>query len=213
MSPVARPAELDALLQLAWACFDCAPERPPAASPVAKRMVSALRRVGDCARPPAPLLLPACQHLEGALDSARGAAGRISDLAEAFASLSPHLRWSRRPGTNAGAFFDGHANALLVGPRGLERRDDVMVGASLVAPGVRYPDHRHPPEEIYVVLTPGQWRQEGLAWHQPGPGGVVHNPPGIVHAMRAGSVPLLALWFLSTGRSEDVMPARVHAGS
>lgn len=184
------------MLELAWACFDGAPERPPAAAPVAERIATALRRVGDCARPPAPMGLPACQHLEDALDAARGSTGRIPELADAFAGLAPRLNWTRRPGASAGAFFDGHANALLVGPRGLERRDDVMVGASLVAPGVRYPDHQHPPEEIYVVLTPGEWRQEGMLWHQPGPGGVVHNPPGIVHAMRAGSVPLLALWFL-----------------
>ena len=27
-------------------------------------------------------------------------------------------------------------------------------------------------------------------------GGIVHNPPGILHAMRGTSVPLLAIWFL-----------------
>ena len=83
----------------------------------------------------------------------------------------------------------------------------------LVAPGVRYPDHHHPPEEIYVVLTPGEWRQQDMPWHQPGPGGVVHNPPGIVHAMRAGAVPLLALWFLWLGDSGDDTPPRVPDGS
>ena len=35
-----------------------------------------------------------------------------------------------------------------------------------------------------------------LAWHAPGPGRLVHNPPGIVHAMRGTDVPLLAIWFL-----------------
>ena len=83
----------------------------------------------------------------------------------------------------------------------MEQRDDVLAGASLVAPGVRYPDHHHPPEEIYVVLTPGEWRQESRPWHEPGVGAVVHNPPGIVHAMRAGDTPLLALWFLWLGRN------------
>jgi quercetin dioxygenase-like cupin family protein len=199
MSQTARPESLHALLELAWACFDAAPVRPPGAVQVAERIATALQRSGDCSRPPPPLRLPACQHLEGALDAARRAPGHVPALAQAFASLSPVLSWSRRPGSAAGPFFDGHANALLVGPRGLERRGDVMVGASLVAPAVRYPEHRHPPEEIYVVLTPGEWRNEDTPWHQPGPGGVVHNPPGIVHAMRAGSVPLLALWFLWTG--------------
>lgn len=33
-------------------------------------------------------------------------------------------------------------------------------------------------EEIYVVLTPGEWRQCDGPWHEPGAGGIVHNPPG-----------------------------------
>ena len=68
-----------------------------------------------------------------------------------------------------------------------------------MAPNTRYPDHRHPPEEVYLVLSPGEWRQGDGAWHEPGPGGVVHNPPAIVHAMRSGDTPLLAIWCLWMG--------------
>ena len=67
-----------------------------------------------------------------------------------------------------------------------------------MAPETQYPDHRHPPEEIYIVLSGGQWRQADGAWHEPGIGGLVYNPPNIVHAMRATNHPLLALWFLRT---------------
>ena len=28
-----------------------------------------------------------------------------------------------------------------------------MVGVSLMAPAVQYPDHRHPPEEVYLALV------------------------------------------------------------
>jgi len=122
----------------------------------------------------------------------------VPALAGVLETLAPSLSWYRRPGAAADGdpFHDGHANAIIAGPGGLERRTDVMVGVSLLAPGVRYPDHRHPPEEIYVVLSAGEWRQGDGPWHEPGPGGIVHNPPHVVHAMRSGAAPLLALWFL-----------------
>ena len=143
---------------------------------------------------------PACDHLPAALARAR-AAPEVSALAQAFSALVPELRWRRRAGSEAHgrAFHDGHANADIVGPAGLERRDDVWIGASLVAPGVRYIDHHHPPEEIYIVMSEGEWFREDRGWHTPGIGGTVYNPPHAVHAMRAGPEPLLALWLLPVG--------------
>ena len=145
---------------------------------------------------------PAYRHLSSALERARAAPG-LSPLAEAFEALEPELRWRRRSGSEAHgtAFHDGHANAEIVGPMGLEQRSDVWFGASLVAPDVRYVEHRHPPAEIYIVMSEGEWYREGCGWHVPGLGGVVYNPPNVVHAMRAGSTALLALWLLRTGWS------------
>lgn len=45
----------------------------------------------------------------------------------------------------------------ILGPGGIEERDDVWVGATLMAPLVTYVDHDHPPEEVYLALTPGEW--------------------------------------------------------
>ena len=144
---------------------------------------------------------PAHRYLSGALERAR-TAPEVAPLAEAFAALEPDLRWGHRPGSEAhgATFHDGHANTVLVGPTGLEQRNDVLVGASLVAPGIRYIDHRHPPEEIYVVMSEGEWYREDRGWHVPGIGGIVHNPSDAVHAMRAGPEPLLALWLLPVGK-------------
>ncbi len=141
-------------------------------------------------------LLPVCQHLEPALACA--AQGPRSALGSAFAALAPALVWERRRSARPGdgGFWDGHANATLLGPGGLEERDDMWVGATLVAPGVTYPDHDHPPEEVYLSLTPGEWWNSAMDWTDPGPCGHVYNPPGILHRMRAGAVPLLALWYL-----------------
>lgn len=62
----------------------------------------------------------------------------------------------------------------------------------MLAPHVRYPDHRHPPEEIDLVMTPGRFRHGDSGWFEPGPGGTLHNIPDIDHAMASGATPLLA---------------------
>ena len=85
---------------------------------------------------------------------------------------------------------------MLLGPGGLEDRDDVWVGVTLMGPDVVYIDHDHAPEEVYLSLTPGAWWNARMDWTDPGPEGLTYNPPGIRHAIRAGPAPLLALWFL-----------------
>ncbi|MEQ9639907.1 MAG: dimethylsulfonioproprionate lyase family protein [Alphaproteobacteria bacterium] len=148
----------------------------------------------------APSSLPTNGHLGGALASAATAAPAVARHAAALGALTPRLAWHRRDGAEqvGPAFYAGHANAIVVGRGGLEPRADVLIGISLLAPTVAYPEHRHPPEEVYLVLSPGEWRQEDGPWHAPGPGGIVHNRPGIRHVMRAGAAPLLATWCLWT---------------
>lgn len=197
-----RPTALERVFELAEATFREASVVPPGSQFFAERVWRALDT------PPDPELavedrllpeaLPACSFLSDALQNARQRPGSVAKLADAFEPLAEDLCWERRPNADTGpdGFFDGHANALLAGPRGLERRDDVVVGVSLMAPSVRYPNHQHPPEEFYVVLSPGQWRHGDGPWYEPGPGGVVYHPPDMLHAMRSGDSPLLALWFL-----------------
>lgn len=72
----------------------------------------------------------------------------------------------------------------------------IAAGASLLAPGVTFPDHRHPPEEIYAAMSAGDWFDEDAGRHTPGAGGLVYHRPGIVHAMRSGEEPPLASWRL-----------------
>jgi hypothetical protein len=169
----------------------------------ADRMFSALRAPSTRAERPPTARLPICDHLPTALEHARRQPGPASTLADAFAVIEPQLNWKVRPGAEAHGeqFLNGHANATIIGPEGLETRPDVWFGVSLMAPHTRYPDHHHPPEEIYVVLSDGQWRQASKPWHAPGIGGLVYNPPDIVHAMRSAEHPLLALWFLWTDPS------------
>ena len=199
-----RPDSLARVLDAARVFLASRTEPSTPAGDAAARIFDALEsstgtiEPGDATRP------PACSYLAPALATARASPG-IASLAEAFTALAPDLGWRRRPSAEAHGrtFFEGHANADLVGPIGLEQRSDVLVGASLVAPGIRYIDHRHPPEELYIVMSEGEWYREDRGWHAPGIGGIVYNPSNVVHAMRSGPDPLLALWLLWVGRRDD----------
>ena len=142
--------------------------------------------------------LPVCSHLydtlgvETAHESLRG-------LVDRFKIIEPLLEWRRRSVYDSSAsdnFVDGHANAMIIGPNGLEERGDIWLGVTLMAPNVRYPNHAHAPEEVYLVLSKGEFRQEDGAWFSPGIGGSFYNDPNIRHAMRSVETPLLALWAL-----------------
>lgn len=160
----------------------------------AERIFSSLRTTPARAGQEKAGRLPVCEHLPIALEHARP----VGAIVDAFASIEPQFNWKLRDGAEKQGerFLNGHANATIIGPEGIEIRRDVRVGVSLMAPHMQYPDHRHPPEEIYLVLSQGQWRQASNPWHEPGIGGLVYNPPNIVHAMRSMDAPLLALWFL-----------------
>ena len=167
-------------------------------------LLQAPRPVSDAA----PLRVPTSALLEDALEPARRAGGGLQDLASRILHLDPLLSWRRRGGAApqaSASFWDGHASAMVVGPGGLEDRKDVWVGLSLLAPGVRYPDHRHAPEEIYLFLTDGQFRQGEREWFTPGVGGTLYNVPNILHAMASSPErPLLAVWCLFDARHAEI---------
>lgn len=176
-----------------------------AAAPSVTRIFEALQHPRP-ARNGAGARLPVCVHLDAALATARTASAPLAKVADAFARLEPHLAWRRRPGgpTASENFEDGHANAMLAGPGGFEERNDVWIGASLMAPHVRYPDHTHKPEETYLVLSEGEFRQGDAPWFRPGIGGTLFNVPHIRHAMRSGDAPLFAIWCLRVDKADAI---------
>jgi quercetin dioxygenase-like cupin family protein len=180
---------IDQFLSLASAAVAATATGP--ARPAALRVAELLATPPEPTQSLPPQRLSVCDHLPAARALTR------PDLAAAFHALEPQLPWRTRSLSNAGpGFAEGHASARILDPNGLEQRGGLISGFSLVAPGITYPEHNHPPEEIYLVLSGGEWWQAGGAWHAPGAGGIVHNPPNIKHAMRGTDVPLLAIWFL-----------------
>lgn len=142
--------------------------------------------------------LPVCARLATALAVETGDA-TLDRLIEAFRAIEPDLEWTRRASydeTASANFSDGHANAMILGPAGLENRPDVWIGVSLLAPSVRYTDHAQAPEETYLVLSEGEFQHGDSDWFPPGIGGSFYSPPWIKHAMRSGEKPLFAVWTL-----------------
>ncbi|MFP7675000.1 dimethylsulfonioproprionate lyase family protein [Marivita sp. S0852] len=125
-----------------------------------------------------------------------------------FLALEPTLVWQRRQGDWTGAsenFGENHANTIIVGPGGLEQRTDVWLGVSLLAPHVLYPDHRHTPEETYLVMTQGGFRQGRNPWVDVTRGETFYNPHNILHSMRSGDHPLLVFWALREKSEADAL--------
>lgn len=119
-------------------------------------------------------------------------------LLDSVEQLLPDAVWIKRhAGSNEDDHFvDRHRHALLIGKGSQVHCDSITLGLMVMAPGTRYPFHNHPPREFYLVLSEGEWYQEGAGWFRPGPGGVVYNPQSIVHSVQSGTEPLLALWGL-----------------
>ena len=143
-------------------------------------------------------LQPVCEYIPESLKFSRDQALELKQLAVKFESLYQQLPWypSDRSTNKKSAFYNGHANAVMTGHGGLEEHTSVRFGVSLIAPNIEYPNHQHPPEEGYLVISEGDWRQANSDWFHRKPGDTVHNVPNIWHAMRSGKSPLLAVWML-----------------
>lgn len=192
-----RGAALQAVidsLQVAFRGADLSPQAAAALTEVFARLET------PCAgRSAAGQVLPVTGLFDQAIGALLNRTDALAPLARALQDLAPDLVWTTRAAvgpTASPGFATAHANALLVGPAGLEPRADVWLGLSLMAPFTRYPDHDHAPEEVYLALSPGDFQHGDAPWVARAPGQTFHNTPGIRHAMRATDQPFLALWCL-----------------
>jgi hypothetical protein len=180
------------------ACLDAVERRLDAAA--LERFRSGLQGVRESLPEPATRAaytphLPVERHWPGALERA---ALIDRELADALDRLSPAFTWRQNPNyvrrPPSRDFLPGYGYAVIAGPGGLVPAGMAM-GVLLLGPGILYPAHAHPAEEVYLVLDDAsRWWRDGADW-QSGLGGVaIHHPPNLAHAMQAGSVPLCALY-------------------
>jgi hypothetical protein len=120
------------------------------------------------------------------------------ELGGALAVLSGQLQWRQNPNyvrsPPSADFLDGYGYAVIAGSGGLIPAK-VAIGLLILAPGILYPAHLHPAEEVYLVLDQtSAWWREGEDWRQGLAGAFIHHSPNLSHAMQAGSRPLCALY-------------------
>jgi len=194
---VGRDPALQRLLDATAAAID-AHAGMDRARAVGRKIFTALGQRAGTPSALVPQHVPICDCIGEALEPSLAAPSPLSDIGRALADVAPRLTWSRRRNADPvnEVFWNGHANATIIGPGGLEERPDVWIGTTLMGPDVTYINHRHPPEEVYVALTDGEWWNAEMDWTAPGIGGLIYNPPGILHAMRSGPKPFIAVWCL-----------------
>ncbi|MGF6981916.1 hypothetical protein QFZ99_001392 [Paraburkholderia atlantica] len=191
-----RPANLELFIRIARNLFQ-AEALPEAGRQLAVKVFQRLDQPSDDGKRNSERY-PACDLLASALAPLLNDTSDLGEVASAINVLEPAIGWQRRTSGLNGSkdYVEKHVNGMICGPGGMESRYDVQLGFSLLAPHTRYPDHHHPPEEAYVLLTAGEFRQRNGDWFDPGIGGGLHNTRNSVHAMRSGTTPLLALWCL-----------------
>ena len=104
-----------------------APCGKPRAMAAGRRVFERLRAEEGPIGAVAAQRLPVCHHaVEGALAGLAALPAPLPELASAFSAVEARLQWTRRKTAEAVGepFFSGHANAMLVGPAGLEQRGD-----------------------------------------------------------------------------------------
>ncbi|UCH41412.1 MAG: hypothetical protein JSU67_07025 [Gammaproteobacteria bacterium] len=134
-------------------------------------------------------------HLDAALDLARDY--ELGHLAAGLSGVRDRIRWSQNPRydetTVSRELLDGYAYAGLSGPDSPIRCDVPLCGYLIMGPGITYPDHRHAPPEIYLVMTPGsQWCLDSGEWFDVAPGDLIFHDSWQKHATRTSHQPLLA---------------------
>ena len=158
-----------------WACAAAAPGRPSA-------------------RP-----LPVLRFLAATIARTRRLDPR---LAVALTRAAPALRWPQTYSIAevSAEFLANYAWAEFVGPGAPVRCAHLSSGLLLLGPGVHYPGHHHPAEEIYVPLAgTAEWQRGCEPWTRRPPGTIVLHPSDAIHAMRTGQEPMLALYLWRGG--------------
>jgi quercetin dioxygenase-like cupin family protein len=116
-----------------------------------------------------------------------------------FDAFLPHLdalpwRYSYEPRPDAPDIGQRMAWAELVGPIAPFHSHKVCLGLTAIGPGLLYPLHYHPAVETYLVVSgTAEWTADGVT-RQQAPGTLILHPANIIHAMKAGDEPLLAVY-------------------
>jgi len=117
-----------------------------------------------------------------------------SPLTRACAAAARAIPWTTSPRLD-----DGGRDIALGRVDEVLDLGGVNCGTMLVRAGAVYPEHSHPPDELYLPITghDAEWRFGGRTdYRRLGPDELVYNPPDGVHGTLAHHEHVLALYVL-----------------
>ena len=110
-----------------------------------------------------------------------------------FHEIAQQLKWRPSPRT------DSEAKVIaLCSFNEMLKLGDLVAGLMFMTPNQIYPEHKHPPQEVYFVLAgTACWLYGGeKEYRQQKPGDVIYNHSHDLHGMKTQNESLLALYFL-----------------
>ena len=112
-------------------------------------------------------------------------------LARDFGRFARFLPWDYSPRTSD----RGEQLAILDFGKVL-RLPEVLAGIMYVDAGCTYPEHSHPPAELYFILSgTACWRYGGHdGYRKLTAGNLLYNAPSDRHGVRAGCTPVLSMY-------------------
>ena len=178
VSPVGQIRQF--LLSVARAIRVCAesPDHESAAHAFAEDIGSAIQK-----SPPVAAIMASAELRKA----------RDTRLARQLLDLSNHLPWTESPRTPE----MGNGIALCSFNDLFELKHHTA-GLLYLDPELAYPEHRHPPPELYLTLSgTGSWRYGGSTEYRVvSAGNLLYNHPLDLHGVRSSDTPLLALFLL-----------------
>lgn len=129
----------------------------------------------------------------------RAVSAKFPEIAEALNAIGGKLEWLQSPSYTddilGQGFCDNYAWAELIGPTGVFRGNDFVLGFLLLGPDRHYIDHYHPAPELYVPLTPGSfWKKGDGDFVERRQGELIWHPPMVIHATKTFTAPLIAIY-------------------
>lgn len=118
----------------------------------------------------------------------------VDAIQTAMADLAWHVPLKADPAAGPG-FAERAMSTGRVGPTTPLKTNDLAAGFFVVGPDVKYLDHKHEPEELYLPIA-GQadfWNETD-GWHVAGPDRVTIHPQWLWHAMKTGDAPVMIFW-------------------
>lgn len=166
---------------------------------LASKLARHLEKVADCkphVRGPKPRRVRALQNAPAVF--AQTLSADMSDLSQGALSAFSYVNWTEFYAEDdwSRPFLHEFANGEGIGPDGLLRNDDLILGLFVLGPNCTYPSHAHPAEEFYIVVSGDAAFQVGATtpFEPKAPGQLILHRSDEPHAIATGDRPLFAVF-------------------